>query len=234
MSSPANASSKALTATGRVSLPSQSFTGQATRPGTSAGRYYDLDYLQWDAQGNKGNYGLLATDRPNEFKLYGSYELPWKNFMKHEWGTTEIGGFFLGENGAPQSTQVSSTQNAPILVNGRGDLGRSPAIFQTDLVISHTVKIGEKKSIRFEFNAQNIFNQKTAQLLYTYYNRYRTNPSELNYTRFDFSKPYDYKALVAATSDATTKPYGAIDPRFGKEDLFRAGFQGRLGIKFTF
>ena len=119
-------------------------------------------------------------------------------------------------------------------MNGRGDLGRSPAIFQTDLLIAHTVKIGEKKSIRFEFNAENIFNQKPAQLLYTYYNRYRTNPSELNYTTFDFSKPYDYKALVAATSDATTKPYGAIDPRFGKEDLFRPGFQGRLGVKFTF
>jgi len=87
---------------------------------------------------------------------------------------------------------------------------------------------------RFEFNAQNVFNQKTAQLLYTYYNRYRTNSSEVNYTKFNFSQPYDYKALIAATSDATTKAYGALDPRFGKQDLFRAGFQGRLGIKFTF
>jgi hypothetical protein len=216
--------------TGRTSLASQSFSGQATRPGTSASRYYDLDYLQWDAHGNKGNYGLLPSDRPNEFKLYGSYERPWKG----RWGTSEIGGFWLGESGAPQSTQVSSTQNAPVLVNGRGDLGRGPAIFQTDLMVAHTVKIGEKKSIRFEFNAQNVFNQKTAQLLYTYYNRYRTNPSEVNYTTFDFTKPYDYKALIAATSDAKTQAYGALDPRFGKEDLFRPGFQGRLGIKFTF
>ncbi|MEO8050316.1 MAG: TonB-dependent receptor [Acidobacteriota bacterium] len=215
--------------TGRTSTLSQSFTGQVTRPGTSSSRYYDLDYLQWDAHGNKGNYGLLPSDRPNEFKLYGSYELPWRG----HWGTSEIGGFWLGESGAPQSTLVSSTQNAPVIVNGRGDLGRSPAIFQTDLMIAHTVKIGETKAIRFEFNAQNVFNQKTAQILYTYYNRFRTNPSEVNYKTFDFTKPYDYKALVAATSDAS-QPYGAIDPRFGKEDLFRPGFQGRLGIKFTF
>jgi hypothetical protein len=221
-------------ATGRSQLPSQAFTGQSTRPGTSASRYYDLDYLQYDAHGNIGNYGLLASDRPNEFKLYGSYELPWKNLMHRDFGTTEIGGFFLGENGAPQSTQVSSTDNAPVYVNGRGDLGRSPAIFQTDLVIAHTVRIGEKKSIRFEFNAQNVFNQKTAQLLYTYYNRYRTNSSELNYKNIRFDQPYDYKALIGQTSDALIQPYGAIDPRFGKQDLFRPGFQGRLGVKFTF
>ena len=210
--------------TGRVSLPSQAFTGQATRPGTSASRYYDLDYLQYDAHGHIGNYGLLASDRPNEFKLYGSYEKPWKG----RWGFSEIGGFFLAESGTPQSTQVSSTDNAPVLVNGRGDLGRSPVISQTDLMIAHTVKIGEKKSIRFEFNAQNIFNQKTPQLLYTYLNRYRTNSSEVNYTKFNFSQPYDYKALIAATSDATTKAYGALDPRFGKGTIcsapdFKAG-----------
>ena len=107
-------------------------------------------------------------------------------------------------------------------------------INQTDLVIAHTISLGEKKSLRFEFNAQNVFNQKTAQLLYTYLNRYRTSSSEINFTKFDFSKPYDYNALIAATSDATTKPYGALDPRFGKQDLFRPGFAGRVGIKFTF
>jgi hypothetical protein len=216
--------------TGRVSTLSQSFTGAITRPGTSSSRYYDLDYLLYDAHGHVGDYGLLPTDRPSEFKLYGSYEKPWTGF----WGTSEIGGFFLAESGAPQSTLVSSTDNAPVHVNGRGDLGRSPVINQTDLVIAHTVKIGEKKTIRFEFNAQNVFNQKTATMLYTYLNRFRTNPSEVNYTKFDFSKPYDYNALIAATSDATTKPYGALDPRFGKQDLFRPGFAGRIGVKFTF
>jgi hypothetical protein len=215
--------------TGRSAALSQSITGSVTRPGTSSSRYYDLDYLLYDSHGVKGNYGLLATDRPNEFKLYGSYELPWKKI-----GGTEIGGFFLAENGAPQTTQVMSTQNAPVYVNGRGDLGRAPFISQTDLMLSHTIKFGEGKSLRFEFNAQNVFNQKTAQILYPFYNRFRTNSSEINYTKFDFSKPYDYKALVAQTSDATSKPYGAIDPRFGKEDLFRTGFVGRFGVKFSF
>jgi hypothetical protein len=220
--------------TGRTGAVSQQNTGQATRAGTSASRYYDLDYLQWDAKGNKGNYGLLSTDHPHQFKLYGSYEMPWRNVMNHAPGTTEVGWNYFIQSGTPQSTQVTSTQNAPVLVNGRGDLGRSPVISQTDLVLSHTFAIGEKKALRFEFNAQNLFNQKQAQILYTFLNRFRTNSSALNYTTFDFSKPYDYKALIARTSDATTKAYGALDPRFGKGDLFRTGFVGRFGVKFTF
>jgi hypothetical protein len=220
--------------TGRSSAVSQSFTGQVTRPGTSASRYYDLDYLQYDAHGNIGQYGLLPSDRPNAFKLYGSYELPWKKLMGHSMGMTELGGFFLAQSGTPQSTAVSSTDNIPIYVNGRGDLGRGPVVNQTDLVISHTISLGEKKSLRFEFNAQNVFNQKTATLIYNYLNRFRTPTSAVPYATFDFSKPYDYNALIAATADAKTKSYGALDPRFGKEDLFRPGFAGRVGIKFSF
>ncbi len=216
--------------TGRTSSVSQQSGGQATRAGTSASRYYDLDYLQWDAHGNLGNYGLLASDHPHQFKFYGSYEKPWaKNF-----GTSEIGWSYFIQSGTPQSTQVSSTQNAPVLVNGRGDLGRSPVISQTDLVLSHTFHITERQRLRFEFNAQNLFNQKTAQILYTFLNRYRTNSSALNYTTFDFTKPYDYAAMIARTSDATTKAYGALDPRFGKGDLFRTGFIGRVGLKYIF
>ena len=219
--------------TGRSSVLSQSFTGSVTRPGTSSSRYYDLDYLQYDAHGHIGNEGLLPTDRPNAFKLYGSYQLPSMSLMSHQLGTTEIGGFFLAENGGPQQTQVMSTQNAPVLVEGRGDMGRAPFISQTDLVVSHSVKFGETKSLRFEFNAQNVFNQKTATILYPFYNRFRTNPSEVNYTKFDFSKPYDYKAFIAATPDAK-QTYGALDPRYGKQDLFRQGFVGRFGIRFQF
>ncbi len=216
--------------TGRTSSVSQQSGGQSTRAGTSASRYYDLDYLQWDAHGNLGNYGLLASDHPHQFKFYGSYEKPWaKNF-----GTSEIGWSYFIQSGTPQSTQVSSTQNAPVLVNGRGDLGRSPVISQTDLVLSHTFHITERQRLRFEFNAQNLFNQKTAQILYTFLNRYRTNSSALNYTTFDFTKPYDYAAMIARTSDATTKAYGALDPRFGKGDLFRTGFIGRVGLKYIF
>ena len=53
--------------TGRVSGVSQQSSGQATRPGTSASRYYDLPYLVYDAKGNAGLEGPLPTDRPHVF-----------------------------------------------------------------------------------------------------------------------------------------------------------------------
>ena len=49
------------------------------------------------------------------------------------------------------------------MVNGRGDMGRTPTLSQTDLMVSHEFKIKEGKTLRFEFNMMNLFNQKTAR-----------------------------------------------------------------------
>jgi hypothetical protein len=91
----------------------------------------------------------------------------------------------------------------------------------------------ESKRIRLEFNAQNIFNQKTSRLIYTYLNRYRARGSGINLFATDFTKGYNYQALLAASADARL-PTGALDPRFNKQDNFNTGFVGRFGLKFTF
>lgn len=216
-------------ATGRVSGVSQQSSGQATRPGTSSSRYYDLPYLVYDARGNAGPYGLLPTDRPHVIRLYGSYLFPFG---------TEVGGFFYGGSGTPMTTFVNTTQNAPVMVNGRGDMGRTPFLTRTDLLIAHEIKkFGEGRSLRLEFNAQNLFNQKTSTFTYNYYNRYNTASSGINLSSkanpVDFTKAYDWRALLAATADAS-KPTGALDPRYGHQDLFVPGFTGRFGVKFIF
>jgi hypothetical protein len=213
--------------TGRVSGVSQQSTGQATRPGTSASRYYDLAYLSYDAQGNAGMLGRLPTDRPHVLRLYGSYLFPFG---------TELGGFFYGGSGTPMSTYVNTTQNAPVTVNGRGDMGRTPFLSRTDLLIAHEIKkFGEGRALRLEFNAQNLFNQKISTYTFNYYNRFRVNGSRMNLVtnNTNFTKPYDWQALVAASADAKTA-IGAKDPRYGKADFFTAGFSGRLGLKFIF
>jgi hypothetical protein len=210
--------------TGRVSVPSQQNTGNPFRPGTAASRYYDLDYVLWDSKGHLDVTGPLATDRPNVFKLYGSYTFKFG---------TEIGGFFYGGSGTPMSTYVNTTENAPVFVNGRGDMGRTPFLNQTDLLLGHEVKISESKRIRFEFNAQNLFNQKTSRYTYSFYNRFRTRSSGMNLGQIDVRNGYDWKALVAASPDAA-KPTGPLDPRFNYADNFNTGFVGRFGVKFLF
>jgi hypothetical protein len=91
----------------------------------------------------------------------------------------------------------------------------------------------ESKTLRFEFNLQNIFNQRISQYTFPFYNRYRIVAAGMKMTNVDLAKGYDYKTLVAASPEAA-KTTGALDPRFGKADSYSDGFVGRFGIKFTF
>jgi hypothetical protein len=199
----------------------QSFFGSTARPGSNANRYYDLDEASYDANG-KYIEGRLPTDRPHVFKFYGA-----KLFS---FGT-EIGGFFRVSSGTPVTTQVTSVNDIPIYVNGRGDMGRTPVFSQTDLVVAHEVKMGESKRLRFQFEMFNLFNQKTAQYIGDRYNREdRYSSSGIDLSGVDLSKGYDWRALLAEVPDGAF----ALDPRFGKETLFNRGFNGRFMVKFTF
>ncbi len=213
---------------GTSSANAQQSAGTAYRPGSSATRAYDLDYYMWDSKGNYDLTGRLGSDRPNALKLYGSYMIPSKL------GETQIGLNFRVTSGVPMSTWVMDTQRIPLFVNGRGDMGRSPVMSNTDLLLTHEVKFGESsKVLHFEFNAQNLFNQSIAQYVYPYYNRYRVASSAISMSAVDLKAGYNWQSMVAGTQDAT-KTWGAKDPRFGKPDSFSTGFQGRFGIKFQF
>jgi hypothetical protein len=210
--------------TGRVSVPAQQNTGNVYRPGTSASRGWDLESVLFDSRGNLNVDGPLQTDRPHSLKLFGSYFMPWG---------TEFGGFFLAQSGTPMSTWVQDIYSIPMFVNGRGDMGRTPVWNRTDLLIAQEFKMGEEKRLRFEFNAENVFNQKTSAFTYNFLNRFRTRGSLINLTNVNLFNGYNYNALIAATADARLAT-GALHPRFGFADNFRPGFFGRFGVKFVF
>jgi hypothetical protein len=200
----------------------QQFGSESFRPGGNGNRYWDLDESMWDSKGNLGMVGRLPTDRPHAFKLYGS-----KLFR---FGT-EVGGFFRITSGTPVTTQVVSRNNVAVYVNGRGDLGRTPVFSQTDLLAAHEVRLGEVKRLRFEFNAMNLFNQKTSQMIFDRLNRREIPGSAgINLSQVDLSKGFDYMALLAQTPAGA----GALDPRFQKQDSFSPGFAGRFLVKFVF
>ena len=215
---------------GAFPITQQQGAGTA-RAGSSANLAFDLDEMMWDSLGNLDPKGLLPTDRTHVLKLYGSYQFKFG---------TEVGGFFNASSGTPLSTQVYSANDEEVLVNGRGDLGRTPMLSQTDLQVSHTWSITESKKLRFEFNMQNLFNQKTARHSYVFYNFWRRSSASIDLSGVDLAKGYDYKSMLATkcsvtvTSNCTADGPKALDPRFGKDDLFNEGFVGRLGIKFTF
>ncbi len=135
--------------TGLSSATAQQQGGSIARQGGSANRAWDLDEILFDSRGNLDVVGRLATDRPHVVKLYGAYDFKFG---------TEVGAFFYGGSGTPISTYVNTLHQIPVFVDGRGSMGRTPILTQTDLVVTHTVKIGEGKKLKFEFNAINLFN----------------------------------------------------------------------------
>jgi hypothetical protein len=204
--------------------PGQQQSSQISRQGTSASRAWDLDQIEFDSKGHLDIIGLLPTDRPHALKLYGSY-----NF---KFGT-EIGSFFNVSSGTPITTYAYTTDRIGMRVNGRGDLGRTPVLSQTDLLVAHTVKLAESKQLRFEFNMTNLFNQKTARHIFNCVNYDCINglvPAGMKISDVNLFQGFDYQAKIAASSNGAA----AFDPRYKKEDLFNPGFAGRFGVRFTF
>ena len=198
----------------------QGFTSTNYRPGGNASRAFDLDEQMFDAHGNAGVFGLLPTDRPHVVKLYGS-----KSFKTG----TEIGAFYRIMSGTPVSTEVTTLNDIPMYVEGRGNLGRTPVFSQTDLLVAQEFKFGEVRRIRFEFNATNVFNQKTSMYTFPYYNienLYSSTGIDLSHT--DLSKGFDWNSMVNAL------PGAVKDPRFNQGAWFNPGFAGRGMVKFIF
>ena len=217
----ANSDEIATPTTNRTQAIAQQQAGTIARPGSSANRAWDLDELMWDAHGNLDVLGRLATDRPHVMKLYGAYLLP---------TGTQVGAFFYGGSGTPISRTVSSINFIPIFVDGRGSLGRTPFLSQTDLLVSQDIRMGGSRRLRLEANVLNLFNQQTARSIFGSVNRPRRTSSNIDLHTTNLANGYDYNALIAATPDGAN----ARDPRYQMEDLFNPGLQGRLSVKFIF
>ncbi len=211
--------------TGGGSAVAQQQSSSIFRPGGNVNRAWDLDELLWDSHGNLDVVGRLATDRPHVVKLYGGYLTRFG---------TNIGAFFYGSSGTPLSTYVTSTNSADLFVNGRGDMGRTPNLYRTDLQISHDVPLSRGQRVRVELTVLNLFNQKTARHVYNYLNKGGIIPdrssSFIDLSDVDLSQGYDYDALILATTDGAD----AYDPRYGMADLFEPGRSGYVTVKFLF
>jgi outer membrane receptor protein involved in Fe transport len=213
--------------TGVTSRNAQLQEGSIARPGSNAHTGWDIDQVLWDSHGNLDPLGRLATDRPHVVKLYGAYQFGMG---------TQVGAFFYGGSGTPITTQVVGQDQYAAMVNGRGDLGRSPVLTRTDLLVSHELSLADRKRLRFELNVQNLFNQKTATHIFNYLNKGapaggQTRAADaIDFSDVNLAAGYDYNALILATQEGAA----AFDPRYRMEDLFNPGLQGQFSVKFIF
>ena len=193
-------------------------------PGGSLRKNWNIDEVMWDSHGNLDILGRLATDRPHVVKLYGAYSFPFG---------TQAGVFFYGRSGTPISTYVNTTNQTEVFVNGRGDMGRTPTLTQTNLLLSHRFGLAGGRKLQVELNVINLFNQKTTTHIFNWLNRGAGSPrasSAINLSQTNLANGYDYNALIGATSDGAN----AYDPRYGQPDLFNDGTQGQITIKLIF
>ncbi len=210
--------------TGVASASSQQQAGNVSRAGGNVNRAWDLDELLWDSKGNLDVLGRLATDRPHVLKLYGAYDFPFG---------TQIGAFLYAGSGTPITTYVNTVNQIPVMVEGRGDLGRTPAYNRTDLLLSHSLAAGGSKRLRLELNILNLFNQKTARHTFNYLNKgagAARGSAAIDLSSTDLAQGYDYRALIAATPDGAA----ANDVRFGMADLFEDGTRAYATVRFEF
>jgi outer membrane receptor protein involved in Fe transport len=213
--------------TGVTAATAQQQAGSIARPGSNSHIAWDIDEILWDAHGHLDVVGRLATDRPNVVKLYGAYQF---NFG------TQLGLFFYGGSGTPLSTEVVGQDQYAPLVNGRGDMGRTPILTRTDLLVSHELSVGPKRRLRLELNVQNLFNQKTATHLFNYLNKgapaggSTRSADAIDFSHVNLAAGYDYNALILQTAEGKN----AYDPRYKMQDLFNPGLQGQFSVKFIF
>jgi len=213
--------------TGISAGTTQQAAGSIARVGSNSHSGWDTDTILYDASGHVGVYGLLPTDRTHVGKIYGAYTATFG---------TQIGLSQYIASGTPMSTVVNSLDLEPLLVNGRGDMGRTPMLSHTDLLVSHELKLAGDKRLRFELNVLNVFNQKTPTHIFNFLNKGAPGGSStlaanaIDMSSVNLQKGYNYNALILATPEGT-KSY---DPRYGQPDLWQQGAQGQFSVKFIF
>jgi hypothetical protein len=139
---------------GNYSGLASSDEGGRTSPGVN--RFFDLPFIGFTADGRPDN-GRLATDRPHVFNAYGAVTYDWLGKKNN---STELSFFTTAQSGTPQTTFFTFYGAATIL-NGRGDLGRTPTLTQSDLALTHRYKFGSDNrfTMAFDFNLINAFNE---------------------------------------------------------------------------
>jgi outer membrane receptor protein involved in Fe transport len=217
-------------------------------------RAFDLPTMTYLPNG-KIDDGRLATDRPHTFKMFGYYRLGW---LGQE---TLIGVIQSAFQGTPISTclPVVGTSSACQWAEGRGNFvqftraangdltkagvvndARTDNYFQTDVVLSHEVRVNknnETQRLVFEINAQNLLNQRAAvaynQIVFgigsnlvspTRASRFPGDP------QVDWNKVmsgYDYVSEINAEKLTLAK-------RYGLPQVFQGARNLRLAVRFIF
>lgn len=165
---------------------SESATG---RNSPNVNRNFDLPVAGYTVSGGPDN-GLLATDRPHVLKFAGAYSLDWSRFgAKKGRNATEFQVFSTIQSGTPLTTRVDVLGIGTVVLDKRGNLGRTQAFTQTDFAIRHRYHFGHDNrfSLVLETDILNLFNEVNEM----------SRNQAISLTSFDITDP-TYGVITAA------------------------------------
>ena len=181
-------------------------------------RYWDLWWHMWDKNMDE-ILGVLNTDRPHQFKFYGSYVFPF--------GLT-MGAVVNAMSGIPVTRELHTGLEG-YYPDGRLTDGRAPFLWFADLYAEYDLKVTDQYRIQFNINVDNVFNVSTARRLLSLMCQ---TSSELTDDERLAGWTYDHDTRTI-TTNARTLTYVA-DPRFLMKTAFYPPLSARIGIKFIF
>lgn len=215
------------------------------RTSPNVNRVFDLPFEPFTASGVPNN-GRLSTDRPHVFKFYGAYNYTWQNFFgkalsaSGRRNNTLLSFSTTAQSGTLNTSRIDLLDVDTIVLNRRGDLGRTAPYTQTDFLLTHTFRFGaaERFALSFDFNVLNVFNESN-----------ELGRSEL-ITGGVFAEglpgfPDDRQASISAffrnpngfrqqiQSLIGTEGFEQ-DARYNRPNLFQDGRTVRFALRFTF
>ena len=198
-------------------------------------RYFDIPVQGFAVATGRPDNGRLATDRPHVFNFYGSYAYNWMGRNSNE---TTFSLFTTAQSGIPITSSVEIFANEVIL-NGRGDLGRTETFTRSDVAVQHRYRFGRdsRYAVVFNVNVNNVFNENNVTDFYRLITDVGIDISNSN---------LGFATQTAAINAAITNGVGAqirsylagsatrVDPRYGLPSAFQAPRNVRFGMRFQF
>ena len=181
-------------------------------------RYFDAWFLHYtSAAFSNGvgteSLGLLATDRPHQFKLYGAYSL--------DVGLT-LGFNAFAATGTPVTREFELNRADGYYPEGRFTDGRTPFLWRADLYAEYNMKLGEKNTLQLNMNVYNITNNRIAQRLYNV-----ANFGTVYLDNDEIIAGFNYEDVMQAQGITP-------NPQFLQEYAFQSPIAVRLGVKLIF
>jgi hypothetical protein len=184
--------------------------GGGARLSPNVSRLYDNIMTSFDRNGDEV-LGSLANERPHQLTAQFLYSFPFRLTV----GVNQYVG-----SGTEISEWATVPVDVPFMPYGRGTLGRTPTLTQTDLTLTQEIPLGGLE-LQLAVTVINLFDEDTEIQRWPHR---LTQDLPITEEEF-FAGGWDYEELVAQSEQ---------DPAFNWTDLYQAPRELRVTFKLTF